>query len=197
MKKTILFIVGLMLSIAAPAQTARQILDKAAATVSSKGGATADFTMTGKYGNASGTITIKGDKFVANTPQAKMWFDGRTQWTYMVNTQEVNVSTPTQARQQTMNPYRFINLYKMGYAMTRKTVTGGYEVHLKATNKQRTITEMYVTVDKSYVPVNVKMKTDKGWTSIAIRNFKKVDVDDSRFRFNAKEYPEAEVIDLR
>lgn len=179
------------------AQTAKQILDKAASIVNAKKGATANFVMSGKYGNASGTISIKGNKFVANTPQAKMWYDGKTQWTYMTATEEVNVSTPTEAQQQTMNPYRFINLYNMGYSMTKKDVKSGYEVYLKATNPKRTITEMYITVNSQFVPTNVKMKTAKGWTNINISNFRKASLPDKVFRFNAKDYPQAEVIDLR
>ena len=179
------------------AQTAKQILDKTAAMVKTKKGATANFTMSGKYGDTSGTISIKGSKFMANTKQAKTWYDGKTQWTYMTSSEEVNITTPTQAQQQMMNPYRFINLYKMGYAITSKNVKSGFEVHLTATDKKRTITEMYVTVDLKYVPTQVKMKTDKGWSTINISNFKQTTLPDATFRFNAKDYPKAEVIDLR
>jgi outer membrane lipoprotein-sorting protein len=196
--KRIIFTLICALSLAnVSAQTAKEILDKAASVVNAKKGATADFVMSGKYGNAAGTISIKGNKFVANTPQAKMWYDGKTQWTYMTSTEEVNVSTPTEAQQQTMNPYRFINLYNMGYAMTKKEVKNGYEVYLKATNPKRTITEMYITVNNQFVPTNVKMKTAKGWTIINISNFRKASLPDKAFRFNAKDYPKAEVIDLR
>ena len=196
--KRIIFTLICALSLAnVSAQTAKEILDKAASVVNAKKGATADFVMSGKYGNAAGTISIKGNKFVANTPQAKMWYDGKTQWTYMTSTEEVNVSTPTEAQQQTMNPYRFINLYNMGYSMTKKEVKNGYEVYLKATNPKRTITEMYITVNNQFVPTNVKMKTAKGWTNINISNFRKVSLPDKAFRFNAKDYPKAEVIDLR
>lgn len=196
--KRIIFTLICALSLAnVSAQTAKEILDKAASVVNAKKGATADFVMSGKYGNAAGTISIKGNKFVANTPQAKMWYDGKTQWTYMTSTEEVNVSTPTEAQQQTMNPYRFINLYNMGYAMTKKEVKNGYEVYLKATNPKRTITEMYITVNNQFVPTNVKMKTAKGWTNINISNFRKVSLPDKAFRFNTKDYPKAEVIDLR
>lgn len=196
--KRIIFTLICALSLAnVSAQTAKEILDKAASVVNAKKGATADFVMSGKYGNAAGTISIKGNKFVANTPQAKMWYDGKTQWTYMTSTEEVNVSTPTEAQQQTMNPYRFINLYNMGYSMTKKDVKNGYEVYLKATNPKRTITEMYITVNNQFVPTNVKMKTAKGWTNINISNFRKASLPDKAFRFNAKDYPKAEVIDLR
>ena len=196
--KRIIFTLICALSLAnVSAQTAKEILDKAASVVNAKKGAMADFVMSGKYGNAAGTISIKGNKFVANTPQAKMWYDGKTQWTYMTSTEEVNVSTPTEAQQQTMNPYRFINLYNMGYAMTKKEVKNGYEVYLKATNPKRTIREMYITVNNQFVPTNVKMKTAKGWTNINISNFRKASLPDKAFRFNAKDYPKAEVIDLR
>lgn len=196
--KRIIFTLICALSLAnVSAQTAKEILDKAASVVNAKKGATADFVMSGKYGNAAGTISIKGNKFVANTPQAKMWYDGKTQWTYMTSTEEVNVSTPTEAQQQTMNPYRFINLYNMGYAMTKKEVKNGFEVYLKATNPKRTITEMYITLNSQFVPTNVKMKTAKGWTNINISNFRKASLPDKAFRFNAKDYPKAEVIDLR
>ena len=197
MKRIILLLICALSLANVSAQTAKEILDKAASVVNAKKGATADFVMSGKYGNAAGTISIKGNKFVANTPQAKMWYDGKTQWTYMTSTEEVNVSTPTEAQQQTMNPYRFINLYNMGYAMTKKEVKNGYEVYLKATNPKRTITEMYITVNNQFVPTNVKMKTAKGWTNINISNFRKASLPDKAFRFNAKDYPKAEVIDLR
>ena len=197
MKRIILLLICALSIANVSAQTAKEILDKAASVVNAKKGATADFVMSGKYGNAAGTISIKGNKFVANTPQAKMWYDGKTQWTYMTSTEEVNVSTPTEAQQQTMNPYRFINLYNMGYAMTKKEVKNGFEVYLKATNPKRTITEMYITVNNQFVPTNVKMKTAKGWTNINISNFRKASLPDKAFRFNAKDYPKAEVIDLR
>jgi hypothetical protein len=41
------------------------------------------------------------------------------------------------------------------------------------------------------------MKTAKGWTNINISNFRKASLPDKVFRFNAKDYPQAEVIDLR
>ena len=59
------------------AQQARTILDKAAAVVTSNGGATASFSMSGKYGNTSGTISVKGNKFCATTPQTIIWNDGK------------------------------------------------------------------------------------------------------------------------
>ena len=181
----------------AEAQTAKQVLDKTAATVSNKTGASASFTIKGGNMNASGTIAIKGKKFHASTPQATIWFDGKTQWTYVKDNDEVNVSNPTDAELAAINPYNFIYMYKNGYTYTMTKKGGNFEVHLKATGKKG-ISEMYILVNqKSYTPSQIRMKQQKGWTTIDIKNFKKANMADGTFRFNSKDFPSAEIIDLR
>mgnify|MGYP002621661873 CR=1 FL=1 len=179
------------------AQDARQILDKTAAVVGYKGGASASFTMSGKYGEASGTISIKGNKFCAQTPQLIIWYDGKTQWAYNRQADEVNVSTPTADQQQALNPYAFINLYKQGFTLSKTTIDGNYRIHLKAQNQKREIKEMYIFITRNYQPTEVKIRNAKGWSTIKIRNFQKKNLSDDTFRFNPKKYPQAEVIDLR
>ena len=180
------------------AQSAKSILDKAAATITAPQGIKANFKMNATTGSTSGTIAIKGKKFYATTPQATVWFDGKTQWTYMKNNDEVNVSNPTEAQLQAINPYNFINLYKRGYNYTVNIAGKDYVVHLLANGNERKIKEMFVTVDKkSYQPKQVKMLQGKKWTTFDISNIKKEKLADSQFRFNSKDFPKAEIIDLR
>lgn len=177
---------------------AKKILDKAAAKVNLSKGATANFSISGgKIGNQSGTISIKGNMFQASTATAIVWFDGKTQWTYMKNNDEVNISTPNAAKQASMNPYTFINIYKKGYNLSVENTASGKQVHLTAQNKNASIKEMYVLVDKNYNIKQVKMKQSAGWYSISISNLTSKNLSDSAFTFNAKDYPKAEVIDLR
>lgn len=200
MRRLPFLFIALIITLGAYAQNsvqARKILDKTASTIGQKGGASASFTMSGKYGNTSGTISIKGNKFNARTSQAVVWFDGKTQWTYMKKSEEVNISTPTEAQQQSMNPYKFINIYKSGFNLGMKTVSDGWQVHLTAKNSARTIKEMYITINKSYQPTVIKMRQSNGWTIIKVSNFKAKNLSDAIFRFNAKDYPHAEIIDLR
>lgn len=196
-KKLSTILVILAITLSATAQTAQQVLDKTAAVVGRSGGASASFKMTSGSGTASGTIAIKGKKFYANTGSAKVWFDGKTQWAWLRSTDEVNITTPTQAEQMAMNPYTFINIYKTGYKATMTTVGGNYQVHLTAQNQKRTVQELYITINKSYQPLSVKMRNGKSWTQIAISNFKAVNQSDATFKFNAKNCPGAEIIDLR
>lgn len=202
MKKS--FIITLLLALVSTlsfgqnASQARSILDKAASVIGRKGGATANFSISGKYGNSSGTIAIKGNKFRATTPDAIVWYDGKTEWTYIKKNEEVNVSTPTEAQQQAMNPYKFITIYKNGFNLGMTSTASDHNIHLVAQNQSRTIKEMYIIVDKrTNLPKQVKMRQQNGWSTINISNFKAVNQSDATFRFNSKDFPHAEVIDLR
>ena len=202
MKKS--FIITLLLALVSTlsygqnASQARSILDKAASVIGRKGGATANFSICGKYGNSSGTIAIKGNKFRATTPDAIVWYDGKTEWTYIKKNEEVNVSTPTEAQQQAMNPYKFITIYKNGFNLSMTSTASDHNIHLVAQNQSRTIKEMYIIVDKrTNLPKQVKMRQQNGWSTINISNFKAVNQSDATFRFNSKDFPHAEVIDLR
>ena len=198
MKKICFLIMAALLSTATMAQTAKSVLDKAAAHITVKEGVKANFKMKGGIGNATGTIYIKGKKFHANTAKATVWFDGKTMWTYVKDNEEVNVSNPTEAQLQAINPYNFINLYKNGYASTLNSTGNSYVVHLTSTAKDQKIKELFVTIDKSsYQPTQVKLLQGKNWTIFDITDLQKSKIADSQFRFNAKDFPKAEVIDLR
>ena len=179
--------------------TARKILDRTAKIIGRPGGASASFTMsTASAGAVSGTIAIKGNKFNAHTSQMTVWYDGKTQWTYVKKNNEVNVSTPTQAQQQMMNPYTFVNIYKTGYTMTATTSGANDEVHLVAQKQNKSITEMYITINhKTGVPSKVKMKHNGKWSTITVSNFSPKNLSNAIFTFSSKDYPTAEVIDLR
>ena len=199
MKKISFLMITMLLCIGAHAESAKSILDKAAATVSNPSGVQANFEMRSKqFGNTSGSISIKGKKFHATTPQAVVWFDGKTQWTYMKQNDEVNVSNPTEEELQAINPYNFINIYKKGFKLSSKKVNNSYEVHLKATDKKRKIQEMYIIVDQnSYRPTHVKMLQNGKWSTLIISGLKATSLSDGLFQFNAKDFPQAEIIDLR
>jgi len=191
--------VMLLMGLQSFAQTPTSVLDKCAATVSQRNGVTAQFTMeSAQYGNAAGTISIKGKKFYMLSNATTMWFDGTTLWTYMASNEEVNISKPTAQQLQTLNPYHFINMYKSGYSSTMTSSGSVYNVHLTATDAQLKIKEAFVTVDKtSYAPKELKMLVGNRWTTFTISGLKSEAVPDSKFRFDANAYPDAEIIDLR
>ena len=200
-QRNILFALAFMLSVNAFSQSsadAKKVLDKAAAVVGRRGGAAANFSITGgEVGRTSGSIIIKGNKFKTITPEATIWFDGKTQWAYMKSTNEVNVSTPSEAKRLSMNPYAFITMYKNGYHMSMKTTAAAYIVHLQAIHPARSMQEFYVTISKTFYPQQIKMLQGKKWVTINISSFRAVSHPNSDFRFRHSDAPSAEVVDLR
>ena len=202
MKKTILITLMVFVTLCVSAQNAtqaRRVLDKTAAVVGNRGGASADFKISSSnMGSTSGSISIKGNKFHARTSQATVWFNGKTQWSYLQSTDEVNITTPTEAQRMRMNPYTFITMYRNGYTLGMTSKGANYQVHMTAQNKQRTVQEVYLTINKStYKPSIIKMRESGKWTTITISNFKTTNLPNSLFMFSAKDFPTAEVIDLR
>lgn len=82
--------------------------------------------------------------------------------------------------------------------MSMKTIGKNYEVHLIAHNQKRSIAEMYITINKeSYVPSQVKMRQGNNWSTITISNFQAKNIPNSTFVFKSKDFPSAEIVDLR
>lgn len=181
------------------AQTAKSVLDKAASTLS-KGAVTVTFSAKGNMGSSNGTIVTQGNKFVLSTPQAKIWFDGKTEWAMTKGSNEVNVTQPTATEIASMNPMNFIHLYKKGYQSKLENNGNNHEVHLTTKNTKASIKEMFVTINKSTnFPLAVRIRTGANqWTDIQVQSLQvTTKKNDEFFRFNKKDYPKAELIDLR
>ena len=191
------------------AQKAQDILDKTAGKLKNSGGIEAVFEATAfkgtkETGSASGTIKVKGNKFKIESNSLTTWFDGKTQWTLLAGSDEVNVSTPTAAELQAINPYSFINIYKKGYSATLAKASyegkSVHEVRLVATSKKSSMQKILLTIDPTtLMPLSVRFKNAKGdWTRICVRSIKTGrQFADAAFTFDAKQHPGIEIIDLR
>ncbi len=190
-------------------QTAREVLDKTAATLKRSGGIEASFDISvfkGKQqvGSSQGKIYVKGEKFHIKSTDMLSWFNGTTLWTLLNNSDEVNVSNPTAEEIQKINPYTFVNIYQSGYSLKLSAATHEgkrcHEVRLLAKSPQKAIREMRITIaPNTYKPLVIKVCEGKdAWTNIRVKNLKNAtNLNDAVFTFNPKNYPQVEVIDLR
>ncbi|MCF0209021.1 MAG: cell envelope biogenesis protein LolA [Bacteroidaceae bacterium] len=194
MKKTITITILLCIALASFAQNAKKTMDKAVASFK-KASVTATYIAKGQMSDA-GTIQIKGNKFCARGKQSVVWYDGKTQWTYMKSTEEVNVVTPNKKKVSVLNPYEVLNLYKNGYTLSEKKTDAGTVIHMTATGNQA-FKEIYLTLDAKLQPVKLNFKNSKGWTYVTITNYIAAKLPDSTFKFSSKEFPNAEINDLR
>ena len=212
MRKYIFSVLIALLSLPVIAQQqsqAKVILDKTAEVFRKAGGVKADFTVKAVTnglveGAENGTIQLKGEKFVLKTSDIITWFDGKTQWSYMVRNDEVNVSTPTQEELQQINPYTFLYMYQKGFSYklgTVKTFQGKavWEVVLTADDKKQELESITLYVTKNaYEPVYIQLQQrgQKTRNEITVTAYQTgLDYADDVFTFDRKAYPTAEVID--
>lgn len=214
MKKYIFSILMALLSLPLVAQQslqAKDVLDKTVAAFRKAGGVKAEFTVktmtNGVVESAErGTIQLKGEKFVLHTSGMKTWFDGKTQWSYVENNDEVNVSNPTSEELQQINPYAFLYMYQKGYSYQMGTISsfGGrtvWKVVLNAKDKKRELEKIILYVEKdTFVPVYIllQQRGQQARTEITVTSCRlRQNYADSVFVFNPKQYPNVEIIDLR
>jgi outer membrane lipoprotein-sorting protein len=177
---------------------AREVLDKTASALKTGSGVKADFD-----GSMQGTLKMRGAKFYLKANGMESWYDGKTQWSYLARAEEVSVSSPTPDEVQAVNPYLLLSSYQSGYQYEYAgTLTyRGKQVHkvVLTPDKVTTVRRITVYVSTGYQPIYIKVETTQGKaaemyvTAYATgQNY-----SDATFRFDAKKYPNAEIVDMR
>lgn len=190
-------------------QSANDILDQAAAVIRQSTGAEARFSITVKdqeapAGNSQGTIQFKGHCFRLETPEIITWFDGKTQWSYLKNSEEVNISSPTPEEIQQLNPYSLLTLHRQGYQAVLGEISyfqknSIYEITLSS-DKGNNMQQIVVYLKKnSLTPVFIRVVQNDGIVNeVNVQSFQlNRNWNEDHFTFQSKDYPDAEVIDLR
>ena len=206
MKRLLQLIIACLMVLPLMAQkpTAKALLDDASTNLRANEGIRAALTIVTDEGEVKATICMKGNKFVLETPGMKTWFDGTTQWTYLEVNDEVNVSTPTAAELQQINPYALLETYRTGYDLALSAnyqAKNFYEITLKAQTSQQPVERIVLLLNKKTLhPIRIKAKQQgaPGMAEVIVTEYKtKQPYTNDFFQFNPAEYPQAEVIDLR
>ncbi|MDD2618177.1 MAG: LolA-like putative outer membrane lipoprotein chaperone [Bacteroidales bacterium] len=187
------------------------LLEKAGEAYNKTSGVHAEFSIeVFEFGGESaaqiqGQIQLKGDKFKLDVGEMITWFDGKNQWFYLVNIQEVNLSNPAPEDLIMINPVMVFQLYKYGfdarYAGEKKLGTKiAQHVELIPQEQHSDIQRIEVWFDKqTHRPLRISIRNKD--LSGSLINIDKYIIDqeypDAMFVFQQKAYPGAVVIDLR
>lgn len=180
---------------------ANEVLTNASEKYQKDGSISAQFTLSGVGNSTDGTITISGDKFHLSTPLLSIWYNGRTQWTYSAETNEVNITEPTVEELQQVNPFAIINSFRMQFNATLlKSANSMYRIQLTPLKSVNTsISKAIVTLNASTLyPNEIALTIDNNIITIKTKNIKAIkNVPHKTFVFDEKKYPNAEIVDLR
>ena len=152
--------------------------------------------------SASGTFTLKGNKFFLEMDAMKSWFDGKTQWSYVPQNNEVSVTEPSEKELSETNPMAILSGFKSKCLIRFSTkVKSEQNYCIEMTPKiKNDVSKIEVQVNKlSGNLFSIRLTNKNGSTSLlTLSNFQKgINVTDNIFIFNASKYKGATVNDLR
>lgn len=190
-----------MCAMAAGTQSTATILSKVRNKIASAPSVEAVFTINGGGGPVQGSLLMSGAKFAMTTPQLSVWYNGKTQWTLMTESQEVSISEPDAQEMMAVNPFAILSSPQSHYTIRRLSDSNGrYRIELKPVDKMAEIERYVLFVNSStYWPSAVLVefpdgrKMDLVIDSIVAGKAKAA----SAFAYDAKKYPAIEIIDLR
>ena len=212
MRKTVQTVIFCLVAIGfGTAQNAETIFDAAAKAYEKSNGISVSFVMNiqserqGVSESVDGTLQMKGDKFVLFTSDTQTWYNGKTQWTYVVPTDEVYLTTPSGDDLQFINPMTLFLTYKQGFNLLyigeSTSFNGKTAYDLLLTSKGKSDVErIEMQIDKaSSLPLRMNVyMNDEVRNIIRINNMQTgLNQPDSFFTFNPADYPNVIEVDLR
>ena len=153
--------------------------------------------------NMNGTFTLKGSKFALEMNAMTVFFNGKTQWSYVPQSNEVSITEPSEKELSEINPMAILSGFKskcsIRFAPGIKSAQN-YCIEMIPRTKNKDISKIDVQVNKINNNLfSIKLNNRNGsYSLLTLSNFQKgVKVSDSNFVFNAARYKGVEVNDLR
>ena len=144
----------------------------------------------------TGNITIKGEKFRMTLAGNEVKYDGKTQWVYVSEYNEVSLTEPTAEELREVNPLAMIEHY---VATDRISSSEDGTINFYPTQpKESEYFRVELRLNKTNLPTRLTVyQTNGNRVTIYLEEFKKTSVDNSSFVFDITKYPNVEVNDLR
>ena len=151
----------------------------------------------------SGVFTLKGNKFTLEMDVMKAWYDGKTQWAFVPQNNEVSVTEPTMKELSETNPMAILSGFKSKCLIqfsSKVKSAQNYCIEMIPKVKNNDITKIDVQINKSNGNLfSIKLTNKNGGSTIlTLSNFQKgINVPDNIFVFNAARFKGVTVNDLR
>ena len=201
MKRTLIVVFTGLMALVAMSQTPQAMLDKSVAAINAKGGVTANYSVTSSEGSSEGTISMQGNKFRILSPEAKCWYDGKTQWSWSPLTSEVNITTPTPDELQMTNPIAAVQYFKTAFNMKKAKAKTAKTYVIKLTPKKKDSVKtlwLYFDENTSLLRTARFEMNDKSVFTVKITNYKHQSLPAGTFTFDKSKVPAGtQVVDLR
>lgn len=151
-----------------------------------------------------GKVFLKGSKYKLLIVGQEVYCDGKTVWTYLKDSKEVQITDPS-TKADAITPANIFNMYDKGYQskFVEEKVEGGVAIQtidLMPIDTKKKFFKIRLTINKLEKSIMSSKIFDKNGNKITytIDAFHHDNpLDDSMFNFTPANYPGIEVIDLR
>jgi outer membrane lipoprotein-sorting protein len=153
----------------------------------------------------AGHIWTKGNKYKITMMHSETYFDGKTIWTYLKESNEVTINTPDEEDDETINPATIFTIYKKGFKI--KFVQDRFEmghalyvIDLIPEKRDKPYSRIRLRIDKDKNQLFMFERFDKDGNNYKITLNKVIfnkPMKDTDFVFNVKAHKGIEVTDLR
>ncbi len=190
---------------------AKSILDQVSAktkaykTIESGFGIIIDNKQDKSKDSKKGTIWIKGTKYKIDLASSVIFNDGKTQWSYMKDANEVNITTPDPNDDNSLNPAKMFTIYEKGYkikfiAEKFENARALYEIELYPVDIKKDFIKISLKIDKTKMQIFSMKRFGKDGVDYLIEVVN-MDTDkeipDAMFTFDKTKYPKVEINDMR
>jgi outer membrane lipoprotein-sorting protein len=154
-----------------------------------------------------GSIKLKGQKYLVDLPGAgiKIYSDGKTNWNYMKQGNQVTISTLDEDSGELMDPTSLFTIYEKGFTskfVAEKNVGGKtvYQIELFPDKKEYDVSKVTIDINKETMMIQSAqlVGNDGNIYGIVVKKMEiNKEFSDAEFAFDAKKFPDVEIIDLR
>lgn len=215
MKKIIILITVILLSVSVFSQkdpAAKAILDKLSEVTKSHQSIQVDFKIDYKnikdnmFNSSEGSITMQGDKYYLNFMGVETFFDGKTQWNYVKEVNEVNIIEPEPNDNDIFNnPKRLFTIYEDDFKyqhisdiIENKVNYSIIDLYPEDVDEDFSRIRLQINTDKYFLSSATIFGKDGSHYSIIINKYNtSIKPQESVFIFNEKKYPGVEIVDMR
>lgn len=155
----------------------------------------------------NGKAWTKGNAYKVDVMGVETYFDGTTKWSYMVDADEVNITTPEAGDKNEFNPSQLFTEYQEGYRLrlVKETFEKNRALQVidllpipsKVKESEFSRIKVFVDKDKHEIYQIIRFGKDGNNYTITILKMVKEDLKASTFKFDTAQHPDVEVIDLR
>jgi len=152
----------------------------------------------------TGSLVVKGEKYKLILEGQEVIGDGKTTWTYLKESNEVQINEASK-KADGISPTTIFTIYEKGFATKyigekKEGTKTLQQIELVPDDDKKGYFKIQLFIDKEQKIVNNAKVFNKNGTNFAyaIEQFKmNVDAPETMFTFDKSKYPGVEVVDLR